>query len=117
MGDKIKRGRQGEERAAAFLQQKGYEIVARNFRHGRSEIDLIARKDQWLIFVEVKTRTSVAFGYPEESVNSRKASKILEGAEHYIFESNWHGPVRYDVVAITYKNGNEEIVHLEDAFY
>jgi putative endonuclease len=97
---------------------KGYELVARNYRHGKSEIDLIVKREGWLVFVEVKTRSNIEFGYPEESVNEKKVTKVLEGAAHYIFENNWNGPVRYDVIAITWKTEVEpEILHLEDAFY
>ena len=117
MSDKIKRGNEGEKLAADFLTGKGFEIVARNYRHRRSEIDLIVRMDNWLIFVEVKTRSSYDFGYPEEFVNSQKRKKILEGAEHYLYESNWQGNVRYDIVSIRLREDGPEIMHLEDAFH
>jgi len=118
MSDKIKRGAQGEQMAAEYLIQNGYEIIARNYRHKRSEIDLIVQRDNWLIFVEVKTRTNVSFGHPEEAVDEAKVTKVMEGAEHYIFANDWKGPVRYDVIAITMrKNGAHEIKHIEDAFY
>lgn len=117
MTDKIKRGAEGEALAARFLQEKGYEIVDRNYRFKRSEIDLIAKKNGWLIFVEVKTRTSNAFGYPEEFVDRAKEKKIMEGAEQYMLDQNWEGNVRYDIVSILLSGGNAEILHLEDAFY
>jgi putative endonuclease len=118
MSDKIKRGAEGEQAAASYLLQMGYEILERNFRFKRSEIDLIVKRDSWLVFVEVKTRSSIVFGHPEEFVNEKKETKILEGAEHYIFEKDWKGPVRYDVIAVTInKNGGLEIRHIEDAFY
>lgn len=117
MADKIKRGFEGEDLAVAFLENKGYCLRERNYRHKRSEIDLIVEKDNWLIFVEVKTRSSVAFGYPEEFVDEKKANKIMEGAENYIIENDWKGNVRYDVVAITLQKDKPEIVHFEDAFY
>lgn len=118
MSDKIKRGLEGEQMAADYLQRQGYDVIARNYRYGRSEIDLIVTRAGWLVFVEVKTRTRVDFGYPEEAVNEKKATKVLEGAAQYIFENNWNGPVRYDVIAITWKReGEPEILHIEDAFY
>lgn len=118
MSDKIKRGKEGEDVAANYLIQKGYEIIERNYRHQRSEIDLIVRHQSFLVFVEVKTRSTHAFGHPEEAVDYRKVAKILEGAEHYIFDRDWRGPVRYDIVAITWKDGDEpEVMHIEDAFY
>ncbi len=117
MIDKNKRGNAGEQLAADFLAQKGFEIVERNYRHKKSEIDLIVRKANWLIFVEVKTRSSIAFGHPEEFVDYKKVKKILEGAEHYIYKIDWQGNVRYDIVSILLKKDKPEIVHLEDAFY
>ncbi|HCR55186.1 MAG TPA: YraN family protein [Cytophagales bacterium] len=117
MTDKIKRGNEGENLAAAFLVQKGYKIRARNYRYKRSEIDLIVEKDGWLIFVEVKIGSSVAFGYPEEFVDEKKAEKIMEGADHYLIEVDWNSNVRYDIISITLKNGTHEIVHLEDAIH
>ncbi|MBX7126235.1 MAG: YraN family protein [Cyclobacteriaceae bacterium] len=117
MGDNIKKGTAAEEQAARYLQSKGYEIVERNLRHGRSEIDLVVRKANWLVFVEVKMRTSVKFGYPEEFVDRQKARLITDGAVWYMDKINWKGNVRYDIVAITVLNGEEEIRHIEDAFY
>lgn len=108
---------EAENLAADFLKQQGYEIVARNYRYQRSEIDLIVRKENWLVFVEVKMRSSDAFGYPEEFVDYRKAKNIVFGAEQYTFEHNYEGNVRYDVVAISLRNGKPEIRHFEDAFY
>jgi putative endonuclease len=117
MTDKIKRGNEGEQYAAEFLTEKGFEIVERNYRYRHSEIDLIIKKDNWLIFVEVKTRSSYSFGYPEEFVNYKKVQKILEGAAHYIETIDWQGNVRYDVVSILWREGMMEMLHLEDAFY
>ncbi len=117
MTDKIKKGKEAEDMAADFFAQQGYEIVERNFRYKRSEIDLIVRKDNWLIFVEVKMRSSDAFGYPEEFVDYKKAKNIVYGAEQYTYENNYEGNVRYDVIAISMKNGEPEIRHFEDAFY
>ena len=113
MSDKIDKGKDGEARAENFLKEKGYEIVARNYRFKRSEIDLIVTRENWLVFVEVKLRSSSTFGHPEESVNKAKRKKIMEGAGQYLIDSNWQGNVRYDIVAIDKKG----IVHFEDAFY
>ncbi len=117
MTDKIKRGNEGEKLAATFLEEKGYIIIERNFRYKHSEIDIIMQKEDWLIFVEVKTRTSHQFGYPEEFVDEKKAEKILEGADHYLHEKNWNGNVRYDIVSVSVMKGVPEIVHFEDAFH
>ena len=117
MSDKIKKGKEGEDLAAIFLTDKGFEIVERNYRHKRSEIDLIVKKSGWLVFVEVKLRTSDAYGYPEDFVDYKKAKNIIEGAEQYTYDKNWQGNVRYDIVSIRQLNGKQEILHIEDAFY
>ena len=117
MSDKIKKGKEGEMLAADFLVGKGFEIVERNYRHKRSEIDLIVKKNNWLIFVEVKMRSSDAYGYPEDFVDYKKAKNIIDGAEEYTYQQNWQGNVRYDIVSIREQHGEREIVHIEDAFY
>lgn len=116
MTDKIKTGNKGEELAANFLITKGYEIVARNYRYKHAEIDLIVRKEAFLIFVEVKTRSSTAFGEPEVFVNEKKAAKIMEGAEAFMLEQNWQGPIRFDIVSVKL-NAPPCIEHFEDAFH
>ena len=103
--------------AARFLIDKGFEIVERNYRHKRSEIDLIVKKDNWLIFVEVKLRSSDAYGYPEDFVDYKKAKNIVDGAEQYTFDKNWQGNVRYDIVSIRLQQDQTEIIQIEDAFY
>jgi putative endonuclease len=114
MSDKIQTGSKGENMAAEFLKEKGFEIVTRNYRHKHAEIDLIVKRDDWLLFIEVKTRSSSAYGEPEEFVDEFKARKIYEAAEEYIFSTDWQGHVRFDVVSI--KLGPvPEIEHFEDA--
>jgi putative endonuclease len=117
MSDKIKKGKEGEDMAARFLMGKGYEIIQRNYRYKRSEIDLIVRKDNWLIFVEVKLRSSDAYGYPEDFVDYKKAKNVIDGAEQYTYDNNWQGNVRYDIVSIRLGRDGTEIIQIEDAFY
>ncbi len=117
MTDKIKRGNEGEKLATDYLKAKGFEIVERNYRYKHSEIDIIARRENWLVFVEVKTRSSSYFGFPEEFVDYQKVQTILKGADYYIDKSRWSGNVRYDIVSVIMKDGKHEIVHFEDAFY
>jgi putative endonuclease len=117
MTDKIKKGNDGEDQAAEFLSQKGFTILERNYRFKRSEIDLIVSRGNWLVFVEVKMRSSTAFGYPEQFVDYQKKKMIFAGALEYMNVKNWLGNVRYDIVAITIVQGKSEIHHIEDAFY
>jgi putative endonuclease len=109
-------GSMGEEAAADYLVGQGYEILERNFRHGKSEIDLIARTERLLVFVEVKSRRNAAFGYPEEFVNKKQQRMIMRAAEQYILKINWQGNIRFDVMAIL-TEPELQIQHLKDAFY
>ena len=106
----------GEDMAANYLESKGFIIRERNFRHKRAEIDLIAQKDNLLVFVEVKTRKSDTFGFPETFVSESKAKLIISAAEAYILHHNWLQIIRFDILAITLQAATP-IVHLEDAFY
>jgi len=115
MGNNTELGKEGEKIAADYLSNQGYDILVFNYRYKRAEVDLIAQKDEIIIFVEVKMRSSTGFGYPEEAVSDKKAELIMEAAEHYMYETNWKGKLRFDIIAIL-KGKNEEIMHLEDAF-
>jgi len=117
MTDKIKKGKRGEDLAADFMEGNGYGILERNYRYKHSEIDLIAKKGNWLVFVEVKTRSSQAFGFPEEFVDEKQIEKILEGADQYLYETNWTGNVRYDIIAVNLESESPDIQHFEDAFH
>jgi putative endonuclease len=107
-------GKDGEEMAAAFMMEKGFEILAKNYRSGRAEIDLILKKESLLVFAEVKLRSKVGkFGLPEDAVNGKKEDLIMGAAENYILDNDWKGDVRFDIISIIYKKG---IYHIEDAF-
>ena len=109
-------GKQGETEAARYLQDKGYEIMARNFRYQHAEIDLVAKKEKLMVFVEVKTRTNLSFGNPEEFVSYTKAKLVMKAAEHYIFTHSWQFDVRFDILAITVVGNDMRIKHVEAAF-
>ena len=109
-------GQAAEELAAQHLQQQGYTIVARNYRYGRAEVDLIARKDQLLLFVEVKARSSDRFGYPEEFVSPQQQERLQDAAAHYVIEHDWDHAIRFDIIAVLAKNKRLEVEQLEDAF-
>jgi putative endonuclease len=117
MTSKMQTGLNGEQKAAEHLISKGYKILERNYRHKRAEIDLIAEKDDWLIFVEVKTRSSSYFGFPEEFVDTHKKGMIFYAADHYMYTKDWEGNVRYDIISILGVGFDQEILHFEDAFY
>lgn len=109
-------GQGGEDLAARYLSEQGYELLERNFRYGKAEIDLIMRKNKLLVFVEVKTRRNAAYGYPEEFVNRQQQAMIMRAAEQYILKNNWQGLIRFDIVAIL-TEPELQIQHLPDAFY
>ncbi|TCL10329.1 putative endonuclease [Roseivirga ehrenbergii] len=110
-------GKKGEDLAVSFLKKKGYQVLHRNFRHKKSEIDIICSKAGLLVFVEVKSRSSKAFGQPESFVSKSQEQSILKASEAFVLNEDWHGDIRFDIIAI-YKNGQiEEIEHFEDAFY
>jgi len=111
----IDTGERGEDFAVSYLLEHNYSILSRNFRYKRSEIDIIARKENLLVFVEVKTRRNYKFGFPEASVDSHKMEMIHMGAEAYMEEIKWRNDIRFDVIAILYGN-TPEIKHFKDAF-
>ena len=108
-------GHWGEETAAAYLMQRGYDILARNARTPYGEIDIVARQDDTMIFVEVKTLTSSKNFFPEQNVTARKRSHMLACAAHYAAENSidhW----QIDVIAIEGKQGLEpKVTHFENA--
>lgn len=109
-------GKQGEAAAVRFLQENGYEIVATNYRYQHAEIDLIAKKGKLLVFVEVKTRSNLSYGQPEEFVSYTKAKLVMKAAEHYVFAHDWLHDIRFDIVAVTLAGADLRIKHIEDAF-
>ncbi|RFS15863.1 YraN family protein [Emticicia sp. C21] len=109
-------GNKAEEIAADFLIKKGYTILTRNYVFGKGEIDIIAKKDNWLIFVEVRARTEVIYGFPEQTISKAKASLIMKTAENYVYQKDWRGKIRFDIIAIIVGK-NFEIRHFEDVFF
>jgi putative endonuclease len=94
-------GEWGEGQAASFLQGKGYSLLARNIRIGHCELDLVMKQREMIVFVEVKTRISSAFGSPEEGVTARKRERLLKAAWGYLeLHDELDTPWRIDVVAI-----------------
>ncbi|MGB0851168.1 MAG: YraN family protein [Bacteroidia bacterium] len=110
-------GKEGENIASAHLVNKGYKILARNYRSGKSEIDIIATHDDWLIAVEVKTRESDKYGNPEENVNVHKIKMLAQGMEDYMIERDLDQNVRYDIISIIKNQYKTEVTHFEDAFW
>jgi len=107
-------GKKGEEIAVEYLKKEGYEIVETNYRHGRNEIDIISKMGDLLVFVEVKARSNLQYGFPESFVSKKQEKRITQTAEHYIFENNWEQNIRFDVISIETTKG-PRITHFKDA--
>ena len=117
MADHNELGKLGEEMAVGFLQKAGYNIVETNFVFQKAEIDIIAQKGNILAVVEVKTRSSLDFGNPEDFVNPKKIKLLVKAMDEYVISNDLDFNVRFDIISV-YKNGKDFIIeHLEDAFY
>lgn len=93
-------GDKGEDLAVSELEKASYKIIERNFRTRFGEIDIIAKDDNTLVFVEVKMKSSIRFGTPAEMITKRKQLKIKRMAECYLLEHGYKGPCRIDAVTI-----------------
>ena len=118
MNDRQALGKWGENFAADYLMARGYTIMGRNVRTSYGEIDVIARQEDTLVFVEVKTRTSRAFGYPEEAITAQKREHLIQASQAYLqshpqLEYDW----RIDVIAIQRKSEERlpQLKHFENA--
>jgi putative endonuclease len=109
-------GRRGEQEAVKFLEGKGYSIVAINWRHEKAEVDIIAEIEKFVVFVEVKTRTSNYFGRPEEFVDITKERLLINAADHFMEAKNYNKEVRFDIISVIILNDDTKINHLEDCF-
>lgn len=111
-------GKKGEDIAASFLEKKGFQVIQRNYRQKIGEIDIIAKQNEWLVFIEVKTRKSVRFGMPFEAVTQAKQTQIGKVALDYMTRNNLlDQPVRFDVISILFTgNGKTDIEHLPNCF-
>ena len=111
-------GKRGEEIAQKYLEDKGYNILEVNWKAGRAEIDLIAKHNNILIFIEVKTRSNTLFGNPERAVNAKKEALLIRAAHAYLHKIDYEEEVRFDVISVVIpKDDRVEITHFEDAFF
>jgi putative endonuclease len=114
-------GKKGEELAVKFLQENGYQIIERNWTFQKAEIDIIAQKENYLAIVEVKTRSSLDFGDPQDFVKSKKIQLLIKAVNAYINdrEKDFDDAieVRFDIIAIHKDGETFAIEHLTDAFY
>ena len=109
-------GSEGESAAAAYLKRKGYDIVGQNYSCRFGEIDVIARKGGYIVFVEVKTRKNEQFAAPREFVTYKKQERIIKTAMLWLQENDCELQPRFDVIEVIGEGRARQIRHLEDAF-
>lgn len=109
-------GKIGEEKAIDYLENIGFTILDKNWRYKKAEVDIIAQKGNLLIAVEVKTRSSLIFGEPQNFVSSKKIKLLAEAVNKYVISKDLDVNVRFDIIAVHLHNSDFKIEHLEDAF-
>lgn len=119
MSAKTEIGKKGELLAKKYLSENGYKILAENWRYKKAEIDVICKKDNILVFIEVKTKSYDFYGKPEESVASAQEARIMDAAQRYMEEIGYDWEIRFDIISIILdKSLNaSKIDHFEDAFF
>lgn len=110
-------GKLGEELAVEFLQKNGYDILETNWVFQKAEIDIITQKDTILAIVEVKTRSSIDFGLPQDFVKPKKIQLLVKAVNEYVISNDLDVEVRFDIIAIHKEGKNYKIEHIEDAFF
>lgn len=110
-------GLSGEKGAKNYLSNQQYLILESNWRYKKYEVDIIAKKNNTIIFVEVKTRKNNTFGEPELFVTKQKQRNIFAAANQYMIQNNLDLEARFDIIAVIHDNGKMTVKHLESAFY
>ena len=110
-------GKLGEELAVEFLRKDGYEILETNWIFQKAEIDIIAQKETILAVVEVKTRSSLEFGLPQDFVKPKKIQLLVKAINEYVVSKDLDIEVRFDIIAVHKEDKSYAIEHLKDAFY
>lgn len=110
-------GKEGEQLAVDFLLKNGYEIMERNYRFDKAEVDIIAKKDAFLAIIEVKTRSTADFGNPQDFVKPKQIQQLVKAVDEYVTENDLDVEVRFDIIAIVNEAKKFKIEHLENAFF
>lgn len=110
-------GKKGEQLAVDYLHEHGYVIVERNYRFDKAEVDIIAKKENTLAIIEVKTRSSIDFGDPQDFVKPKQIKNLVKAVDEYVTVNNLDVEVRFDIIAIVKQGKSYSIEHLEDAFF
>jgi putative endonuclease len=110
-------GKKGEQLAVDFLFKNNYEIIERNYRFDKAEVDIIAKKNDTLAIIEVKTRSSSDFGNPQDFVKPKQIQRLVKAVDEYVTTNGLNVEVRFDIIAIIKEGSKFNIEHLENAFY
>jgi putative endonuclease len=110
-------GKLGEELAVDYLKQNGYEILETNWVFQKAEIDIIAQKENVLTIVEVKTRSSIEYGLPQDFVKPKKIQHLVKAVNEYVISNDLDVEIRFDIIAISKEEKEYNIEHIVDAFY
>lgn len=110
-------GKKGEQLAVDFLLKKGFQILERNYRFQKAEVDIIAQLKDTLAIVEVKTRSTTDFGNPQDFVKPKQIQRLVKAVNEYVNANGLDVEVRFDIIAIVKENKQFKIEHLENAFY
>jgi putative endonuclease len=110
-------GQKGETLAIEYLQKAGYKIRHRNWRSGKKELDIVAENNDFVVFVEVKTRTDDYLEHPANAITREKQRSIIFAADGYIQRYNLNKESRFDVITVIVKGETTDIDHIENAFY
>lgn len=110
-------GKKGEQLAVDFLLKNSYDIIERNYRFDKAEVDIIAKKEDVLAIIEVKTRSSTDFGNPQDFVKPKQIQRLVKAVDEYVLVNSLDLEVRFDIIAIVKEGDTFNIEHLENAFY
>ncbi len=116
MNDKQAKGQAGEQLAREYLQTNGYAILEANWKWGHLEVDIIAMKENTIVFVEVKTRSSDRMAPPEAAVNSQKQNNLFRAANTFVTRRGYNCEVRFDIISIVQSAEGTQLEHIPDAF-
>ena len=110
-------GKKGEQLAVDYLVNNNYDIKERNYRFDKAEVDIIAKKNEILAIIEVKTRSTSDFGNPQDFVKPKQIQRLVKAVDEYVTENDLDVEIRFDIIAIVKTGTTYDIEHLENAFY
>ncbi len=116
MAKHLKQGQQAERLASRYLMNMGYQILEKNYRSGREEVDIIGQIGALLVFVEVKSLQKTFHGNPEDRIGEHKKHMLFQAANDYQIDKNWDQEIRFDAISVNFYPQAIKIEHFEDAF-